>query len=366
LWLVDLRLRDFRNYAVTDLSFQPGVTCIVGANAQGKSNLLEAVYTVALGRSPRAVRDAEMVGFGQDRAYVRAGVQRTRLQVLEVAFDRASGARRIKVNGVTATRGQLLGRCVVVLAGSLDDEMVRGAPIYRRRVMDAALSQLSPSYFFTLTRYMRVLKQRNHVLRSSAEASALEPWDDQVVELGAVLVGRRREFVERLAARAVVRHARLAGADEQLGVRYECAAGEGDERVALRRALESCRAEDRRRGTTQVGPHRDDLQFTLNGIDARTFGSRGQHHTVALSLRLAEVDLLREELGEWPVVLLDDVLAHLDAARQALLLREVDGPQVLLTHTDVPPLPGIPVSVLHVRSGTVVEDPSVSTRGPAL
>lgn len=154
--------------------------------------------------------------------------------------------------------------------------------------------------------------------------------------------------------------------DEQLGVRYECAAGEGDERVALRRALESCRAEDQRRGTTQVGPHRDDLQLTLNGVDARTFGSRGQHHTVALSLRLAEVDLLREELGEWPVVLLDDVLAHLDAARQALLLREVDGPQVLLTHTDVPPLRGIPVRVLQVRSGTVVEDVSVSTRGPSL
>ncbi len=365
LWLVDLRLRDFRNYAVTDLSFRPGVTCIVGPNAQGKSNLLEAVYTVALGRSPRVGRDAEVIGFGRDRAYVRASVEGARLQVLEVGFDRATGARRVKVNGVAATRGQLLGRCVVVLAGSLDDEMIRGAPAYRRRVMDAALSQLSPSYFFTLTRYTRVLRQRNHVLRTSDDASALAPWDDQVVELGAVLIGRRREFVGRLAERAARRHARLAGGDERLGVRYECAAGDGEERVALRRALEACRAEDRRRGTTQVGPHRDDLQFTLNGIDARTFGSRGQHHTVALSLRLAEVDLLREELGEWPIVLLDDVLAHLDASRQALLLREVDGPQVLLTHTELPPLPGIPVSVLRVRSGVIVEDSGAPARGSA-
>lgn len=366
MWLADLRLRDFRNYAVADVSFRPGVTCIVGSNAQGKSNLLEAVYTVALGRSPRAGRDAEVIGFGRDRAYVRAGVQGTRMQVLEVAFDRTTGARRVKVNGVPATRGQLLGRCVVVLAGSLDDEMVRGAPAYRRRVMDAALSQLSPSYFFSLTRYTRVLKQRNHVLRTSGDAAALAPWDDQLVELGAILAGRRREFVARLAERAALRHARLAGGDERLGVSYECAAGDGDEREALRRALEASRAEDRRRGTTQIGPHRDDLQFTLNGTDARTFGSRGQHHTVALSLRLAEVDLLREELGEWPVVLLDDVLAHLDASRQALLLREVDGPQVLLTHTDVPPVTGIPMSVLQVRSGVAIEGPSVPARGSAL
>lgn len=348
------------------MSFQSGVTCIVGPNAQGKSNLLEAVYTVALGRSPRAGCDAEVIGFGRDRAYVRAGVQGTRTQVLEVAFDRTTGARRVKVNGVPATRGQLLGRCVVVLAGSLDDEMVRGGPAYRRRVMDAALSQLSPSYFFTLTRYTRVLKQRNQVLRASGDAAALAPWDDQLVELGAILASRRREFVGRLAARAALRHARLAGDDEQLGVRYECAAGDGDERDVLRRALEASRAEDRRRGTTQIGPHRDDLQFTLNGADARTFGSRGQHHTVALSLRLAEVDLLREELGEWPVMLLDDVLAHLDASRQAFLLREVDGPQVLLTHTEVPPVTGIPMSVLHVRSGVAVEGPGVPARGPAL
>lgn len=366
MWLAELRLRDFRNYAVIDLSIGPGVTCIVGPNAQGKSNLLEAVYTVALGRSPRAGRDVEVVGFDCDRAYVRAAVQGMRLQVLEFAFDRAMGVRRIKVNGVEATRGQLLGRCVVVLAGSLDDEMVRGAPVHRRRVMDAALSQLSPSYFFALTRYTRALKQRNHVLRTSEGAAALEPWDDQVVELGAVLVSRRREFVRRLAERAAIRHARLTGGDEQLGVGYECAAGDGDERVALRRALEAHRAEDRRRGTTQVGPHRDDLQLTLNGVDAKTFGSRGQHHTVALSLRLAEVDLLKDELGEWPVVLLDDVLAHLDARRQALLLRDVDGPQVLLTHTETPPVPGIPMRLLRVQAGEVVEDAGVPARGPAL
>lgn len=366
MWLADVRLRDFRNYAVVDLAFGPGVTFIVGPNAQGKSNLLEAIYTVALGRSPRVTRDAEVIRFGQDRAYLRAGVEGTRSQVLEVAFDRTTGARRIRVNGVVATRGQLMGRCVVVLAGSLDDEMLRGVPAQRRRVLDAALAQVSPSYFFTLTRYTRVVRQRNQVLRASADAAALSPWDDQLVELGAVLIARRREFVGRLAARAEARHARLGGGAERLDVSYVCAVGAGDERGALRRALEASRSEDLRRAATQVGPHRDDLQFTINGVDVRMFGSRGQLHTVALSLRLAEADLLREEMGEWPVMLLDDVLAHLDGSRQALLLREVEGSQVLLTHTDLPTPLAVPARVLRVLSGQIVEDTRVSPRGSTL
>jgi DNA replication and repair protein RecF len=366
LWLAELRLRDFRNYAVTDLTFGPGVAFLVGSNAQGKSNLLEAIYTVALGRSPRVSRDAEVIRFGQDRAYVRAGVQGTRGQTIEVAFDRATGARRVKVNGVAATRGQLLGRCAVVLAGSLDDEMIRGAPTYRRRVMDAALAQVSPSYFFALTRYARVLRQRNQLLRAAAGGAVLAPWDDQLVELGAILIGRRRAFIGRLAARAADRHARLGGGDERLEISYVCAVGDGEEHEAVRRALEAGRAEDLRRGMTQAGPHRDDLQFMINGVDVRMFGSRGQHHTVALSLRLAEVDLLREELGEWPVVLLDDVMAHLDASRQALLLREVDGPQVLLTHTEIPRFVDIPMRLLRVQYGAIAEDSSVSARGSAL
>ncbi len=338
---------------------------IVGPNAQGKSNLLEAVYTVALGRSPRVSRDAEVIRFGQDRAYLRAGVQGTGHQVLEVAFDRSTGARRIKVNGVAALRGKLLGRCVAVLAGSLDDEMIRGAPAHRRRVLDAALGQVSPSYFFALTRYTRVLRQRNQLLRAGAGPATLAPWDDQLVELGAVVIGRRRQFVQRLAVQAGIRHARLGGGDERLEISYLCTIGDGDEREEMRRALEAGRMEDLRRGATLVGPHRDDLYLTINGVDVRMYGSRGQHHTVALSLRLAEVDLLREELGEWPVVLLDDVLAHLDTARQTLLLREVDGPQVFLTHTVLPEIAGIPMRMLRVQAGAVVEDTGVSSRGSA-
>ena len=361
LWVAELRLRDFRSYQVADLEFGPGATLIVGANAQGKSNLVEAIYTAALGRSPRAGAEVELIRFGQDRAYVRAGVQGARSQALEIAFDRTTGERRIKVSGVPANRGRLLGRCVVVMAGPLDDEVIRGAPMHRRRTLDAALSQASPSYFFALTRYLRVLRQRNELLRAAAGTATLAPWDDQLVELGAVLIERRRGFVERLGVRAVARHARLGGGDERLEVSYVCAVGDGDERVGMRRALEARRAEEIRRATTLVGPHRDDLRLTINGVDVRTFGSRGQHHTAALSLRLAEVDLLREDLGEWPVVLLDDVLAHLDASRQAFLFHEVDGPQVLLTHPELPASLEVPMRVLRVRAGAVVEDARVSS-----
>ena len=359
MWLADLCLRNFRNYASCEARFDAGVTALCGSNAQGKSNFLESVYTVATGRSPRVAADAEVVRFGEDRAYLRATVRDSRTSVLEVAFDRSTGEKRVKVNGVVASRGQLLGRLVVVLAGPLDDGVVRGSPLYRRRLLDAALCQVSRSYYFTLTRYARVVRQRNRLLRETATPEALAPWDQQLVELGAGLVERRLGFVEGLAARAVERHARIAGEAERLEVTYVSSAGDGDAREALARALAQRRGEELRRGTSLVGPHRDDLRLCVGGVDLRMFGSRGQQRTAALSLRLAEADLLRDELGEWPVVLLDDILADLDASRRALLLREVAGPQVLLTHTEPLALAGMSLRILTVQTGTIVEDSGV-------
>ena len=367
MWLAELRLRDFRNYAIADLGFAAGVTVLIGANAQGKSNLLESVYTAALGRSPRASADVELVRFGQDRAYVRVEMRDPRADVLEVAVDRTTGEKRMKVNGVVVQRSQLLGRLAVVLAGPLDGDVIRGAPGARRRLLDAALSQASPSYFFSLTRYLRVVRQRNRLLGENAGGAALEPWDEQLVALGATLVERRRGFVRALEARAAKRHARVAGGVEGLEVTYASTADEAGEASgtdgraggasrdaeALARALARHRAEEFRRLTSLVGPHRDDLRITVNGIDLRTFGSRGQQHTAALSLRLGEAELLRDELGTWPVLLLDDVLADLDPSRQITLLREIEGPQVLLTHTVPPPDAGIAFRTFAVRDGTI-------------
>lgn len=358
MWLADLRLRDFRNYATVDLSFAAGITVLIGLNAQGKSNLLESIYTAALGRSPKASADVELVRFDQDRAYVRAEVRDPRTDVLEIAVDRTTGEKRMKVNGVVVQRGQLLGRMAVVLAGPLDGDVIRGAPGARRRVLDAALSQASPSYYFSLARYLRVVRQRNRLLGEGAGGPALEPWDEQLVALGATLVERRRGFVRALAARAAKRHARIADGSERLDIAYSCTADDPDgtaasDADALTRALAKHRGEELRRRTSLVGPHRDDLRITVNGIDLRTFGSRGQQHTAALSLRLGEAELLREELGTWPVLLLDDVLADLDPSRQVLLLREIEGPQVLLTHTVPPPAAGVPLQAFVVRGGTI-------------
>ncbi|HKX19996.1 MAG TPA: DNA replication/repair protein RecF [bacterium] len=365
MWLAELRLRDFRNYAAVDVGFAAGPTVLIGANAQGKSNLLESVYTAALGRSPRASTDVELVRFGQDRAYVRAEVRDPRADALEVAVDRTTGEKRMKVNGVVVQRSQLLGRMAVVLAGPLDGDVIRGAAGARRRLLDAALSQVSPSYFFALTRYLRVVRQRNRLLVEGAGATALAPWDEQLVVLGATLVERRRGFVRALAARAAKRHARVSADSEDLDVTYACTADEPDDTTAaggrdpddaavLARALVRRRAEELRRRTSLVGPHRDDLRITVNGIDLRAFGSRGQQHTAALSLRLGEAELLRDELGTWPVLLLDDVLADLDPSRQIMLLREIEPTQALLTHTVPPPAAGVALRTFTVCGGTIV------------
>ena len=366
MWLAELRLRDFRNYAAVDLVFAAGLTVLIGANAQGKSNLLESVYTAALGRSPRASTDVEVVRFGQDRAYVRAEVRDPRVDVLEVAVDRTTGEKRMKVNGVVVQRGQLLGRMAVVLAGPLDGDVIRGAAGARRRLLDAALSQASPSYFFALTRYLRVVRQRNRLLAEGAGPEARAPWDEQLVALGATLVERRRGFVRALATRAAKRHARVSDGSEELEVTYACTADDPhdpafpaggrdpDDAAALARALSRRRSEELRRRTSLVGPHRDDLRITVNGIDLRVFGSRGQQHTAALSLRLGETELLHEELGTWPVLLLDDVLADLDPSRQIMLLREIEPTQALLTHTVPPPAAGVALRTFTVRNGTIV------------
>ena len=195
------------------------------------------------------------------------------------------------------------------------------------------------------------------MLKAGSAAAALAPWDTQLVELGAGLVERRRQFVDGLAVRARARHARIAMGEEVLDITYSAsgipvgADPVVDVRAQLARALADRRGEELRRGTTVVGPHRDDLGFTVNGVDLRVFGSRGQQHTAALSLRLGEVEFLRDELGEWPVVLLDDVLADLDPSRQAALLAEVIGPQVLMTHTRVPDAAGVSVRHVSVMAG---------------
>jgi len=344
LRIVDLQLRDYRNYE--SCVFEPceGVTVLLGNNGQGKTNVLEAVYLTCTGRSHRTRQDRELVRWGADVADVRIRTERRdgshEVQILMPS----SGKRRIKVAGQEVSRsGELLGHVTGVLFSPEDLRTVKDGPAERRRFVDMALSQLRPAYYYAMQRYNRALKQRNELLRTAAVNSSLlatlDSWDEQLALAGVELMRHRREYVGHLSATAGETHRDIAGGRERLSIQYHPNV-DGENLQDCLEALFAARETDARRMTTSVGPHRDDVAVLVDDRDVRAFGSQGQQRTAALSMRLAELSVMREEMGEWPVLMLDDVMSELDPGRRRRLLEHLKGIQTLVTCTDPDDLAG--------------------------
>jgi len=328
VWVFALQ---FRNHERLEVHFQAGLNAVVGPNGAGKTNLLEAVDLAATGRTHRARREAEVVRFGADWAVVRAGFHgRGREHRCEVRVE-CNGLKHLRVDGVPTSRAGLLGRAVLVWSGPEDTQVVAGPAAARRRLLDSLLCQLSPAYYEILLRYHRVVRHRNRLLRARAPSGLLEVWDQQLVDLGLRVVERRGRVVQRVEPAARVWAERLGCGD----VRVRYLPGMRADAQGAHEQLARARREEYARGGTLVGPHRDELEVLLDGVDARVFASRGQQRAVVLALRLAEREVVREELGEEPVLLLDDVVADLDRQRTARLLESLEGgPQVIATATD--------------------------------
>ena len=366
-----LELHSYRNYDTLDLFFDPGVQIFLGANAQGKTNIIEAIYYAAFGRSHRTTSDAELIRMGEsgariDLSFVRHDVPGT----LSFAFARGH-RRRILRAGEPLPRRELVGLLPMVLFSPEDLFLVKGAPALRRRYLDAELSQASPAYYGELLRYTHILRQRGAILKDIRErlsiADALEPWDVQLARSAARIVTRRIAAAERLGALSGRVQAALA-AGEELTISYEIAhvpeglIGEKDgmtERLELwyNKALSECRARDIARGATGVGPHLDDLVLSVGGMNLRSYGSQGQQRTGALALKLAELFYLHDSIGEAPILLLDDVMSELDADRRAALLSFIRSEriQTFITATDAAYFPQEQMgTVRHVCRGRVM------------
>lgn len=338
MFLKKLQLKNFRNYASQEALFAPGMNIITGDNAQGKTNLLDAILLTSLGKCHRAAKDKELIRWGEERASVTAAAEkRFGDETVEVVLDRAAG-KAVAVNGMPVAKlGELMGVVATVLFSPDQMRIVKDAPGERRRFMDIALCQLSKPYFYLLNRYNRIVAQRNKLVKSGhASADALDVWDMQLAREGAKIVKTRRGFIARLGAEAADAHRFLSGEKETLTLSYEGIEGD-DVKTAEENFLEklaATRESDLKMGFTHVGPQRDDMRIEINGIDARTFGSQGQQRTAALSLKLAELRLARAETGESPILLLDDVLSELDPMRQRQLLSLVDV-QTIITCTHI-------------------------------
>lgn len=371
-----LSLNNFRNYARLELALPVGAVVLHGQNAQGKTSLLEALYYLATSRSPYTTSDRQLIHWRTEddpipfarlaADIVRADSPRQRLE-LTLMLDKSTGQARfkkvIKLNGVEKRVMDIVGLLAVVLFLPQDLALVEGSPSERRRFMDTTLTQLDHEYLDALERYERALPQRNALLRRIAEKRSrpaeLDYWDEQIAEAGAVIIAGRQRFLRELELRAQTNHYELTGGRETLTLKYQPSftpthEGGGQlsfdvlgldlhrqvapEEIApqFREQLQQEQRESILRGVTLSGPHRDELRLHINGRDCGMYGSRGQARTAVMALKLAELGWMRDRIGEWPLLLLDEVVAELDAHRRAYLLEKLDGAaQTIVTTTEL-------------------------------
>ncbi|WP_407888344.1 DNA replication/repair protein RecF [Levilactobacillus sp. N40-8-2] len=380
MYLQELQLRHFRNYPSANLELGPGINVLLGENAQGKTNLLEAIYVLALTRSHRTANDHDLVNWEAKTAKVSGRVVKSVGSVpLELTFSRQG--KRAKVNHLEQARlSQYIGQLNVILFAPEDLAIVKGAPTVRRRFMDMEFGQMNPRYLYNLSQYRTLLKQRNRYLKDlqhkqNRDLLFLSVLSDQLAAYGAEIIAQRLRMLHKLEHWAQAIHAEISQQKEELTFHYATQVPEDQLTdpdticAALTQLYKEHQDKELYRGTTLVGPHRDDLYFRVNGKNVQTFGSQGQQRTTALSVKLAEIDLMKEETGEYPVLLLDDVLSELDDARQTHLLKAIqDKVQTFITTTS---LSGITrqlikdPTIFHVANGTVVADGSAPSGDPA-
>lgn len=347
-----IQVKDYRNAAERSIVLTDGRNAFVGANARGKTNLLEAVYFAGVGKSFRTPRDKELIKSDCERASIFvAASKETGRETVKIILDRAAN-KRVAINDVPISRmSELMGVCPVVLFCPDGLKIVKDAPADRRRFMDISLCQVSKTYFDLLSRYDKVLQNRNKLLKSgTANRNTLAPWNELLADVGAGIIKSRRGYIAKLDPSAAERHAFLSGGKETLTLEYEGADGESVAEIKskLLAALERDYDSDMRLKYTHSGPHRDDIKISIDGADVRTYGSQGQQRTVALSLKLAEMRLLTDVLGTSPVLLLDDVFSELDGSRRNKLLSALDGFQTIITSTDSDEFDAFGVNVISI------------------
>ena len=339
----EISLDFFRNYVHGEAQFHPGVNVIVGENAQGKTNLLEAIAYLSSASSHRARYDRELIQHGVDRAFVKGVVSgRGRELVLEADLHRGA-ARQLRSNGVKLkTAGELSGLLNTVLFCPEDLYLIREGAEARRRFLDSCISQLRPRYAQALAEYRKLYQHKTRILKDSEQyPSLLDTLDDfslRMAQCGAVLIHYRAHFIKRLGQVAPAIHADCSGGREQLGLRYETVSTVSDPEAPPKVLLPQLLAHQESRREAEIaartclsGPHKDELAVEIDGNPAKNYASQGQTRTAALALKLAARDIFRQETEEWPVLLLDDVLSELDAKRQEFVLNRITDGQVFIT-----------------------------------
>lgn len=327
-------LKNFRNYDIEHIEFDKNTNIFYGDNAQGKTNVLEAVFISGTTKSHKGSKDSEIIRFNENESHIKTIICRNDIDYRIDMHIKKNKSKGIAINGVPVKKTlDLFGIINIIFFSPEDLNIIKNGPSGRRKFMDMELCQLNKIYASSLINYNKALENRNKLLKDIGIRpdlrDTLDIWDEQVVRYGSEIILKRREFIEKLNSIIDPVHYKLSGEKERLTISYENSVDENN----FHEELLKLRDKDIKFKITEKGPHRDDIVFMINGIDIRKYGSQGQQRTTALSLKLAEIELVKEITGDSPVLLLDDVLSELDSNRQNHLLNSINGVQTIITCT---------------------------------
>lgn len=340
MYLSNIKLNNFRNYKSLNLDLSENINVLLGKNAQGKTNLLEAIFFCGIGKSFKSVKDKELIKWEEESGKIEIEIQKKyRKQKIEINLSK-SLKKNIKIDGISIIRiGDLLGEIPVVFFSPDELKLIKESPEERRKFMNISLSQTDKKYFYLLRRYEKILANRNKLLKETKDIEVLRQtidiWDRVLVDVAEKIIKEREKFIKEITPFAEKALDYISGGKEKLRVEYKGLKSENQTySEILAKKLKQNIEKDFKLGYTSIGPHRDDIDVYLNEIEVKNFASQGQQRTVALSLKLAELEIMKQKTGEYPILLLDDVFSELDSERREKLLKFTTRTQTFITCTD--------------------------------
>ena len=355
MWIKNIKIKNFRNYNQEEINLEKNINIFYGKNAQGKTNIIESIFLCSLGKSFRAKKDNEMIKLNEENA------------IVEIEYEKSDRDGKIKIeignkkniylNGIKIKKlSELLGNLNIVIFTPDDINILKGGPQNRRRFLDIMISQLRPNYMHILNLYIKTMEQRNNYLRQIKEEhkdeNLLEIWDEKLAEYAIKIYEYRKEFIEKIIKKLDIIHKNITNEEEQIELEYvtEC-----DSKEKYLKLLKERRKLDIIKGFTTKGVHRDDFMIYINKKDIKIFGSQGQNRTAMLSLKLAELQVIYDEIGEYPILLLDDFMSELDKTRRKNFLENIEGTQVIITGTEKLDIENLEYLEYNVSNGKVLK-----------
>ena len=355
MWIKNIKIKNFRNYDQEEINLEKNINIFYGKNAQGKTNIIEAIFLCSLGKSFRAKKDNEMIKLNEENA------------IVEIEYEKSDRDGKIKIeignkkniylNGIKIKKlSELLGNLNIVIFTPDDINILKGGPQNRRRFLDIMISQLRPNYMHILNLYLKTIEQRNKYLRQIKEEhkdeNLLEIWDEKLAEYAVKIYEYRKEFIEKIIKKINIIHKNITNGEEQIKLEYitEC-----DNKEKYLQLLKERRKLDIIKGFTTKGVHRDDFMIYINKKEIKIFGSQGQNRTAMLSLKLAELQVIYDEIGEYPILLLDDFMSELDRTRRKNFLENIEGTQVIITGTEKLDIENLKYLEYNVSNGKVLK-----------